>query len=169
MATTKQATVTPPAETYTTINMMGDSASAPDAVQLIEGDAKNVVSDPNGMMPWTSWPFGNLLAAVVEPPPADDPTPGSEIKFNTKVVSIVVKQDGTSGATAKSNLPTTTGGNGTGLLVSLAVAGGKVSLMIPAVGAGHGTGYQMGDVVTVTAALAGTSTDVVGVVSRVSQ
>jgi hypothetical protein len=143
-------------------------------VEVVEWDATTALRDPKGTMPWVGWPFDvpppsveNITEAVVEPPPAADPTPGSEIKWNTKVVNLAVTQDGATGATAKTNLATTTQGNGTGLTVNLAAAGGKVTGMT--VGNNAGSGYQMGDVVAVTTAAAGTSQTVIGVVSWVSQ
>lgn len=173
-ATPMEAVPLPLALTYTTINMMGTSTTPADTVEVVEWDAATALRNPDGPMPWTSWPYDmpppgvdNITDAVVEEPPAADPTPGSEIKWNTKAKLMAVTQDGTSGATAKTNLATTTQGNGTGLTVNLAAAGGKVTEMT--VGNNAGSGYQMGDVVAVTATAAGTSQTVIGVVSWVSQ
>lgn len=70
--------------------------------------------------------------------------------------AVAVLQNGTSGATNKT-AAATTGGSGTGLTVNLTASGGVVASA--AVNAA-GTGYRAGDVVRVTATVAGTGADV---------
>lgn len=160
--------------TYIKVNMKGTSATVGDTTELKEWDPTTALTDPGAPQPWASWPFDfpppgndNITEAVVEAPPAADDSPGSELKWNTKVVSIKVLEDGTSGATAKTNAATITQANGSGLTVNLTAAGGKVTGMT--VGNSAGTGYQMGDTVAVSTAVAGTSASVIGVVTQVSQ
>lgn len=75
-------------------------------------------------------------------------------------VPLTVSGNGTSGATAKTGVATT-GGTGTGLTVDLIATGGVVT---GAKVAAPGTGYAVGDVVTIAKATAGTGTDVTLVV-----
>lgn len=70
--------------------------------------------------------------------------------------ALTVTGNGTSGATAKTGAATT-GGKGTGLTVDLTAAGGVVT---SAKVNNPGTGYAIGDVITVTLAVAGTGTNV---------
>jgi hypothetical protein len=154
------------------LNLVGNSANAVHSVELLEWDPATAIRNPKGPQPWVSWPFDtpppgvdSIPVAVVEEPPAADDSPGSEVKLNARVATIKVEQDGTSGATAKTNLATTTQANGTGLTVNLTAAGGKVTGMT--VGNNAGNGYEVGDTVAVTTAAAGTSATVIGTVTRV--
>ena len=70
--------------------------------------------------------------------------------------NLSVTGNGTSGATAKTGLATT-GGKGTGLTVNLTAAGGVVT---GATVANPGSGYAIGDVITVAKATSVTGTDV---------
>lgn len=70
--------------------------------------------------------------------------------------AVAVINNGTSGATNKSAVATT-GGSGSGLTVNLVAGGGVVT---SATVAAAGTGYRAGDVVRVTATVAGTASDV---------
>lgn len=67
-----------------------------------------------------------------------------------------ISGNGTSGATNKTGVATT-GGKGTGLTVDLVATGGVVT---SAVVKAPGSGYAIGDVITVAKATAGTGTDV---------
>lgn len=76
--------------------------------------------------------------------------------------------DPSTGGTAglKNNVATTTSGGGTGLTVDLTIAvGGSGSLMVPEAA---GNGYAIGDEVSVSAALATTSTPVKAIVQAIS-
>jgi len=158
------------------LNLKGTSTTPADTVTLTEWEPTTLLRDPKGPMPWTSWPFdtvgaplpGSLTDAVVETAPAADATPGNEIRRNTRVTAIKVNAggDGTGGATAKVNLASTTQGNGTGLTVSLAAAGGKVTAMT--VGNNAGNGYEIGDTVAVAKAAAVTTDNVIGTVTGVA-
>jgi hypothetical protein len=70
--------------------------------------------------------------------------------------ALTVTGNGTSGATAKTGVATT-GGKGTGLTVDLIAAGGVVT---GAVVKAPGSGYAVGDVITVAKAVSGTGSDV---------
>lgn len=154
------------------LNLKGSSVTPADSVELKEWDPATAIRSAKGPQPWASFPFDfpppsntAIVSAVVDAPPAADDAPGSEIRFSYRVKTIKVEQDGTSGATAKTNLATTTQSTGTGLTVNLAAAGGKVTAMT--VGNNAGTGYQVGDTVAVTTAAAGTSATVIGTVTEV--
>jgi hypothetical protein len=156
------------------LNLKGTSVTPSDSLTLTEWDPSTAIRDAKGSQPWASWPFDvpplsttDLVSAVIESPPAPDDTPGSEIKFSYKVKTIKVEQDGTSGATAKTNLATTTTNTGTGLTVNLAAAGGKVTGIT--VGNNAGIGYQVGDSVAITTAAAGTTATVIGTITEVAK
>ena len=70
--------------------------------------------------------------------------------------ALTVTGNGTSGATAKTGLATT-GGSGTGLTVDLTAAGGVVTGAVVKVA---GSGYAVGDVITVAKSNSGTGTNV---------
>jgi hypothetical protein len=156
------------------VNLKGSSVTPADSIELKEWDPATSIRDPKGPQPTANFPFAmdmpgedDIEVAVVEAPPAPDSSPGSEIKFNTKVKTIKVELDGTSGATTKTNLATTTQSNGTGLTVNLAAAGGKVTAMT--VGNNAGSGYQVGDTVAVMTTAAGTADTIIGTVTEVLQ
>lgn len=149
---------------YMTICLKGTSTTPADTVTIPEWDASTAIRDAKGPQPGTA--FGSLTAAAVTAAPAPDDHPGSEIKRNSRVATLAVLADGTSGATAKAGLATTTAGVGSGLTVNLTAAGGKVTGIT--VGNAAGAGYEMGDVITVAAAAAGTGADVKGVVTGVA-
>jgi hypothetical protein len=66
------------------------------------------------------------------------------------------------------NLATTTSGGGTGLLVDMVIgAGGTATSMVPD-SANLGTGYAIGDTVTVSAVLATTNTTVTSIVQAIT-
>jgi len=157
-----------------TYNLKG-SSTAPDAtIPIPEWNPARTIRNPAGPMPWASWPFdddrpstGGLISAVIEEPPSTDPFPGSEIRRNTRVSSLDVKEgsDGDGNATDKGQMPTITQGNGSDLTVNLIATHGKVTRMT--VSNNAGTGYEMGDTVTVLKADSGTTHNVVGIVTGV--
>ena len=76
------------------------------------------------------------------------------------VATLSVKENGTGGGSSSTtNTATTNDGNGADLTVDLTIGSGVVSAA--AVGNAAGTGYRVGDKVTVTAADAGTNDNVV--------
>ena len=82
-----------------------------------------------------------------------------------KVVTTVVDEitgNGTSGATNQTNLATTTSGSGTNLTVDLEAENGVVTRIYVN---NEGSGYATGDTITIAAAVAGTNTDVTGVLT----
>ena len=81
-----------------------------------------------------------------------------ELKF-TGEETVTITGNGTSGAINRVNLPTTTSGSGTGMTVDLTTSGGVVTAITINE---QGSGYADSDVITVSAADAGTGTDVTG-------
>jgi hypothetical protein len=99
------------------------------------------------------------------------PFPGIELGRPGKVATITLGtatgDNGTSGATTVSNKATTTDGKGSGLTVDITAAAGVVTAV--AINSGNaGSGYRIGDKITVSAAVAGTGTPVVGYVATLS-
>ena len=95
------------------------------------------------------------------------PFPGVELgRAGGAVATLTVIGNGGSGATNKTNLVTTDDGNGTGLTVNLTAAAGVVTAIT--VGNNAGDGYRIGDQITVSAANAGTASNVTGTVATLS-
>lgn len=147
-----------------TLCLKGTSTTPADTVSVPEWEPATAIRSAKGPQPIASFTTAN--AAAVQAPPAADDHPGSEIKRSTRAATVTVLADGTSGATAKAGVATTTAQLGTGLTVNLAAAGGKVTGITVVAG---GSGYEVGDVIRVAAATAGTGADVTGVVTGVLQ
>ena len=95
------------------------------------------------------------------------PFPGIELgRAGGAVATVTVTGNGGSGATTKTNQVTTTDGRGSGLTVNLTAAGGVVTAI--ALGNAAGSGYRIGDQITVSAAAAGTASAVTGTVASLS-
>jgi hypothetical protein len=95
------------------------------------------------------------------------PFPGIELgRAGGKVATVTLTGNGGSGATTMTNKATTTSKNGSGLTVNLTAAAGVVTAI--ALGNNAGTGYRIGDQITVSAVVAGTATAVTGTVASLS-
>jgi hypothetical protein len=95
------------------------------------------------------------------------PTPPIEYsRAGGKVASITLTGNGGSGATTMTNKATTSDGRGTGLTVNLTAGSGVVTAV--AVGNATGTGYRIGDQITISTAVAGTASAVTGTVASLS-
>ena len=81
-----------------------------------------------------------------------------ELEF-TGEETVTITGNGTSGAINRVNVPTTTSGSGTGMTVDLTASGGVVTAITINE---QGSGYTDNDVITISAADAGTGTDVTG-------
>lgn len=81
-----------------------------------------------------------------------------EVEF-TGEETVTITGNGTSGAINRVNVPTTTSGSGTGMTVDLTASGGVVTAITINE---QGSGYADNDVITISAANAGTGTDVTG-------
>ena len=81
-----------------------------------------------------------------------------ELEF-TGEETVAITGNGTSSATNKLNIPTTTNGSGTGMTVDLTASGGVVTAIKINQ---SGSGYADNDVITISAADAGTGTAVTG-------
>jgi hypothetical protein len=95
------------------------------------------------------------------------PFPGIELgRAGGKVATVILTGNGGSGATTMTNTATTTSKNGTGLTVNLTAATGVVTAIT--LGDNAGTGYRIGDQITVSAVVAGTASAVTGTVASLS-
>ena len=148
-----------------TLNLKGSSTTPADTVAIPEWEPTTAIRDAKGQQPGSQQSGAN--AFQVTTPPADDDNPGKGMIRNQRVAAIAVTGNGTSGATAKTNLATTTSGKGTGLTVNLAAAGGVVTAIT--VGNSAGLGYELGDTIGITTTLAGTAVAVTGTVTWVLQ
>ena len=155
----------PPFFMAITLNLKGTSATPADTVAIPEWEPTTAIRDAKGQQPGSQQSGAN--AFQVTSPPADDDNPGKGMTRNQRVSAITMTWYGTSGATAKNNLATTTNGKGTGLTVNLAAIGGVVTAIT--VGNNAGLGYELGDTIAVSTALTGTAAPVTGNVTWVLQ
>ena len=105
--------------------------------------------------------------------PYSSPTPGRIEIWNAATGAVCTVDDdtivlalgtatgnnGTSGATTKTNVATTTSGSGTGMTVNITASGGVVTALAVCAA---GSGYAASDTITIASATAGTGTNVVG-------